>query len=139
MKKRKHLVESAEFSFGEGKSLIVCLSSDIGLDRIVIENKNGVVYVRAKGHSRFEFDDKKHGPDICDFLLANPSINTTLKDYLDGRFWGQFNWDDVSRYQENTKLKKALKAEIQKLADEFENKAAKRLNSILKKQKKKRQ
>ena len=138
MKKKKRLVKSAEFSFGKGKSLVVYLSSNIGLDRIIVENKNGVVCVRAEGHSRFEFDDKKREPNTCEFWLGNPPITVALKDYLYERFWGQLNWGELFRYQDDTKLKRALKAKIQKLVNEFESKAAQQLKDILKKQKRER-
>jgi hypothetical protein len=135
VEKKKRYVKSAEFLLGEGKSLIISLSFAVGLDRIIIENKNGLVCVNAEGHSRFEFDDKQHGPNQCDFWLANPSLSAALGDYLDGRFWSQFTWGDLSKYQHDPKLKKALKTEIQKLTTEFESKAARRLNGILKKHK----
>ena len=134
MEREGRLVKSAEFSMGEGKSLVIALSSDIGLDRIIIENKDGATQVRAEGHSRFEFDDTKQRPNQCDFLLRNPSRIETFEDYLDGKFWGQFAWDGLFKYQNNARLKRALKAEIKKLACEFERKAARRLNGIFKKQ-----
>jgi len=37
VKKRKRLVKSVEFSLDEGRSLVISLSSSVGLDRIVIE------------------------------------------------------------------------------------------------------
>ena len=135
MGKKKRLVKSVEFSFGKGKSLVVSLLSNSGLDRIIIENEHGIVRVKATGHSRFQFEDKKQGPNMCDFWLGNPPVTVTLSDYLEGRFWGQFNWGELFRYQKNTKLKKALTAEIKKLVDEFEANAARRLNGILNKQK----
>ena len=135
MKKSKRFVKSAEFSFGKGKSLVVSLFSNCGLDRIIIENEHGIVHVKATGHSRFEFEDKKQEPNMCDFWLGNPSMTIALFDYLEGRFWGQFNWGELFRYQKNPKLKRVLTTEIKKLVDEFENNAARRLNVILKEQK----
>ena len=136
MKKRKRLVKSVEFSLDEGRSLVISLSSSVGLDRIVIENKNGVLRARAEGHSRFEFSDKKGKPGACDFWLANPQTATALEDYLEGSFWSQFNWDELFRHRKNIRLRKALKAEIRRLVHAFEGKAAERLNGILKEQRK---
>ncbi|MDD5289929.1 MAG: hypothetical protein PHT40_01850 [Patescibacteria group bacterium] len=135
MAKKNRLTQHTDFSVGPGKSLIISLSSIIGLNRIVIQNKKGVIFVRAYGHSRFEFrnkKDKKLGPGACDFWLANPSTSVALQDYLEGRFWRQFNLGELFRYQKNAKLIKKLKKEIQKLVDEFENQAAEKLNGILK-------
>ena len=136
MGKRKRLVEDAEFKVDRGKCLIICLFSNLGLDRIIIENKKGVIHVRAAGHSRFEFSDKKQGPGACDFWLGNPSASVTLENYLIVKFWGQFNWSELFDYQEDPKLKRAIKKKIKKLVDEFEEKAAKQLNGIVKKMKK---
>ena len=138
MAKRKHLASEAEFSIGKGKSLVISLSSSVGLDRIIVKNENGSLSVRARGHSSFEFSDKKQEPGGCDFWLANPSTTPALKEYLEGRFWGQLTWGELFRRQNNTELKRALKAEIQKLVDDFADEAAQRLNSILKKQKNKK-
>ena len=137
MKKRKRLVRSVKFSIGKGKSLVISLSSEIGLDRVIVENEGGVTRVTADGHSGFEFSDKKQEPGMCDFWLGNPSITATFKDYLEGRFWGQFNWGELFRYQKNAKLRRELRSEIQKLADEFESNAERRLNGILKRVKNK--
>ena len=138
MGKRKRLVEDAEFKVDRGKCLIICLFSNLGLDRIIIENKKGVIHVRATGHSRFEFSDEKREPGACDFWLGNPSASATLENYLIVKFWGQFNWSELFDYQEDTKFKRAIKKKIKKLVDEFEEKAAKQLNGIVKKMKKKK-
>ena len=132
---KTRMVRSANFSVGKGKSLIIGLSSSFGLYRIVLENENGVVKVRAEGASKFEFRNKPRGRGECDFWLGNPPHDTVLQDYLDRKFWNQFNWGELVKYHENAKLKRALKAEIKKLVEEFDGKAARRLNSILKKHK----
>jgi len=129
---REKLVTEAEFSIPKGKSLVINISSDIGLDRIIIENRGNTVRVRANGHSHFEFADKPQEPGMCDFWLGNSSMTTTLKDYLEGRFWGQFTFGQLAQHTRNKKLKRLLRAEIKRLSDEFESKVAQKLSDILK-------
>lgn len=137
MKVRTRLVDMVEFKVGKKKYLVINVNSNVGIDRVVVENKDGIMHVRATGHSHFEFSVGKTDPGKCDFWLANRSWTKTLEDYLDGRFWGQFTFGKLADYKKNQKLKKLIRVEIQKLADEFETKAARRLNGIVKRLEKK--
>jgi hypothetical protein len=137
---RKRFLKEVEFKIGRGKSLVVLLGlpAAIGLDRVVIENIKGVVWVRATGHERFKFQDGAEGPGMCEYLLANPDTKMLLEDYLLSRFWGQFNWGELFAYLKNRKLNKKIKEKIRKLVNEWEKKAARELNNILKIHKNKR-
>ena len=130
---KTRMVRSANFSVGKGKSLIIGLSSSFGLYRIVLENENGVVKVRAEGASRFEFRNKPRGRGECDFWLGNPPHDTALQDYLGRKFWDQFTWGDLIRYHRLPGFRREIRTAIKKLVEEFDSKAARRLNSILKK------
>lgn len=127
------LVKEIEFEIPKNKDLVILLNSlTAGIDRVIVENKNGVVKISANGHSRFEFSDKKAESGHCDFYLGNPSTHILLEDYLASKFWGQFNFGELFAYQANKALNRAIKQEIKKLIGKFESKAASRLNGLVK-------
>lgn len=131
---RKRFVKEVEFKIKDGQSLVVSLGMPLlGLDRIIVENNNGVVEIKAEGRSRFEFSNQKIHPGTCDFWLANPTSAILLPDYLYSCFWNQFNWGELFRHKNNKILDKELKKEIRKLVLEFESKAANELNEIFEK------
>lgn len=131
-KRQKRLVKEIEFKICKGKSLVVSMGfPSIGLDRIIIENNQGVVEVKAQGRSRFEFSDKKIGPHACDFWLSNPPKNILLEDYIISQFWGQFTWGDLAKFQSSRVFKKSINVAIKELIAEFESKAVGRLNGIV--------
>ena len=131
-RRKRRFVKEIEFKVRKNRSLIISLGMpSVGLDRIIIENKNGTVEVRAEGHSRFEFSDEKIDPGFCDFWLSNPSTKILLEDYLLGCFWGQFNWGELFKYQNNKALKRRLAEEVKKLTHEFEANAAEKLNRLV--------
>jgi hypothetical protein len=132
-KKGKKLLREVDFKIGKGKYPAISLLRHLGIDRIIVKNNNGIVEVRAEGHTRFEFSDKKTGPYTCDFWLANPLREVLLKDYIEARFWGQFGWGALFSHQNNVALKKEVNLEIKRLTEEFEENASNRLNGIVKK------
>ncbi|MEX1064243.1 MAG: Ada metal-binding domain-containing protein [Candidatus Paceibacterota bacterium] len=135
--RKKRLVKEIRFKMRNGQSLVIFLGLPVaGLERVIIENNNGVVEVSADSHSRFEFSDKKIDSNTCDFYLTNPTWNTALTDYLLSCFWSQFGWGDLARYQNDPALVRAVRKEIRKLVEEFEPMAAERLNKIVSTQKK---
>ncbi len=133
--RRKRLVREIDFKIPRGKSLVISVNSDIGIDRVIVENKGGTVSVYADGHSRFEFSDKKIKAGACDFWLGNPRWKRLLEDYLDGRFWGQFGWGKLFSFRGDKRFKAAIRLEIKKLVEELEHNAARRLNRIVRNKK----
>lgn len=134
MKRKKRLVKEVEFKLGKGKTLVISYTlCGPGLDRVIVENKEGIVAVRAEGRSRFEFSDDKISPYACDFWLANPKSDLLIADILLAKFWGQFNFGQLRVLVRNKKLNGALNREAKKLVQEFEERASARLNRLVKK------
>lgn len=133
MKQRK-LVKDIKFKIGENQSLVILVNQS--LDRVVVENDGQEAKVWATGHHRFVFAREKSHPHQADFLLSNPESKILIEDIIDDKFWGQFPWGELIKLSRNQKLNRAVKKEIQKLVDEFECQAAKRLNQLTKKYRK---
>jgi hypothetical protein len=129
--------DHAEFQLKPGQSLVVNLFeglSEFGLDRIVAEfNKDGKsVKVAANGYGSFEFSKRRKDANsaLADFILQNPSLKTALIDYIGGKFWGQFNWGELAKLNENKKFVRRINRKLRKLVSEFEEKASKELNNL---------
>lgn len=133
-KVKKCYVERAEFSLKNQQCLIVSYNFlEKGLNRLVVQNLGKEVKVEASGRSRFLLEKGKKGPHTCDFFISNPDTKTFLEDIIDGRFWGQFTFRELCEYQKNPALNKELGKLIKKLVDEFESRAAKECNALVKK------
>lgn len=137
-KKRKRLVKEIEFKLKDNQSLVICygLLPIAGLERVIVENKNGITHIFAEGRSRFEFHEGKNNPNECDFFLDNPKTCLMLEDIINSKFYSQFNWGKLFSLQENKELNKKITQEIKKLVKEFEEKTSTQLNKLYKEQSK---
>lgn len=138
--RQKRLVKEIEFKMQDNQSLIInyCLLPSAGLDRVIVQNKNGVVHVCAQGRSRFEFSDiskTKDNPNQTDFILSNAREQFMIEDIIRSKFWRQFTWGELLKYDEDRKFNKILNQKIKELVKEFEAKAAEQLNQLLKQHK----
>jgi len=135
--RKTRLLKEVKFELKEGQYLVANYTLlGAGLGRIIVENKNGAVKVSAEtgpSGSRFEFGEGKTNPNQCDFWLANAKPDVLLKDIIRTKFWGQFSFGELFRYQKDQKLSRKINREITKLVAEFEEKAAIHLNALLKK------
>jgi hypothetical protein len=132
---RKRLSKEIRFKMKNNQSLVIScfLLPDAGLERVIVENKNGITNVHAIGRTRFEFcQRKKHDPSQCDFWLANPKDELMIEDIIRSKFWGQFTYNDLFKYGKDKKFNRALNRKIKKLVEEFEKKASQELNQMRK-------
>lgn len=109
-----------EFTLRKGKSLVVsCSNFEPGLERVVVGNeKRGVkITVLATSGSRFKFESGKTGKGTCDFFITNNDPVNFLRDLIKGKFWSQFNWGDLIKYQKNKKFSR----KVNKTIDEVVN------------------
>ncbi len=141
--RKKRLVRKINFKIKENQSLVIlyCLLPDAGLERIVVENKDGITHVYADGRSQFEFSDiskTKDNPNLADFILSNRSDQFMIEDIIRSKFWSQFNWGEIFKYQKDKNFKRAVNRKIRKLVQEFEKKAAEELNQLRKNTKNKK-
>lgn len=132
---QKRLVGEVEFKIKNNQSLIIlyCLLPSAGLEKVVVQNKNGIVYVSAQGRSRFEFSDTsktKNNPNQTDFTLSNTNEKFMIEDIIRSKFWQQFTWEKLFKAQKNQEFNKVLNQKIKKLVKEFEEKAAGQLNQL---------
>lgn len=134
-KTRKLLVEEIEFTLGKNQYLVVneSLFPRPGLDRVIVQNENGRTRVSAMAvsGSRIEFQKGKIDPYAYDFWIGNTNINDYLYDTLKGKFWSQFNWGELAKYQK-PKFEKQIDEKIEELVTEFMAHAATALNKIKK-------
>ncbi len=133
---KRKLVREAAFDLERGQCLIISIASlGTGLDRVIVQrDRRGRVRVRAMngpGGGRFEFSDKKIGPNACDFWLARADSQTSIVDMLRSRFWGQFTWAETDKLRKNQRLQGRLTSALRMIAEEMEANAAKRLNRML--------
>lgn len=135
---RRKLTKEIEFSLKSGQSLVVSLSMlGNGLDRIIVENEDGVVKVTARsgpagGNFEFcEYEKEPEGSSHCTFWLGNQKAKFMIVDYLLSHFWGQFTWGKLIELHNNKRFVAAITRAAKKLAEEFESRAAEELNRLV--------
>ncbi|MEX0888119.1 MAG: hypothetical protein WDZ67_01970, partial [Patescibacteria group bacterium] len=102
---RERLLSRTKFFLKEGQTLYVDPNGSgisPGLNRVFVTFKNGKVeiFADATSGSHFRFSRGSGEDGDPNFVIQNLGFKGALADFLEQKYWSQFNWGELIDYHE---------------------------------------